>query len=524
MTQNDITSTQSPLETSKTVFDTRNDYFEPMDGSIDRSNVGSSNDRNNSIIVGNDDLISRIQSRKSRKHSDTNEQDIELQSVSSNETVRNQAQTTDDDGYNDSKEAMFANDDIDYPEGGLKAYLVVFGAFMGLTPCFGILNTTGAIETYISENQLKDIPSSTTSWIFSVFVFVNFTSCIFSGTYFDRNGARIPLIVGTLLCCGGLFASANCKTVWQFILAFGVLCGFGNGITLSPLVSVVPHYFNKRRGFFISIATTGGSVGGIIFPIMLRKLFDSVGFAWGMRVYGFVCLGCHAFGIAFARERLPHQKSDRTKLQNVLSYASAFDFRAFKEWRYIFVVLGCTFAEISVTTTNTYFTSYARSQGTSLSTAYLLTTLVNVGGIPGRWITGFYSDKIGRFNVMISTLIFTCAVQLIILIPFGHHEGALYAFSIIWGFSTGSIFPLLSVCCGQVSRTEDFGKRYSTMYFIVAFGTMASVPIGGAIIGDRSVTSFNYFMLFTALCALAGASFYAIGKFICVGFGLRKKF
>ncbi|CCH44853.1 Riboflavin transporter [Wickerhamomyces ciferrii] len=521
MTHNDFTPTQSPLETSKTVVDSQNDYFDPrnINDIITNPNVGSSS-RN---IINEDDDLNSQSGHKSKKHNDINEHDIELQSISSNDTVRNQSPNTQDD-KNDSKEAMFANDDIDYPEGGLQAYLVVFGVFMGLTPTFGILNTLGAIETYISENQLNDIPSSTTSWVFSVFLFVNFTSCIFSGTFFDRNGARIPLIVGTLLFCGGLFATANCKTVWQFILAFGVLCGFGNGTTLSPLVSVVPHYFNKRRGLFISIASTGGSAGGIIFPIMLRKLYDTVGFAWGMRIFGFVCLACHSIGIAFARERLPHQKSNKTTLQKILSYTYAFDINSFKEWKFVFVVLGCTFAEVSVTTTATYYTSYTRVQGTSLSTAYLLTTLVNVGGIPGRWITGYLSDKIGRFNVMIFTLTFTFTVVLVILLPFGHHQGALYAFSLIWGFATGSIFSLLSVCCGQVSKTEDFGKRYSTMYFIVAFGTMASIPIGGAIIGDRSVASFNHFMIFSALTALAAAIFYSIGKFVCVGFGLKTKF
>lgn len=504
-----ITTVQSPLDTSTTrVEDQSQDYFTHY------------STRNH--ISEEDDRISRIQSipatqrsKKSTGQDFANEQNIELESISSAGTIQ---------GDEDSKNAMFAQDTLEYPEGGFQAYLVVFGAFMGLIPCFGLLNSLGAIETYITENQLANVDSSVSAWIFSIFLFVNFTSCIFSGTFFDRNGARIPLLVGTILLCGGLFATAQCTKVWQFILAFGVVSGLGNGTTLSPLVSVVPHYFNKKRGFYSSLASTGGSIGGIVFPIMLRKLFQELGFAWTIRIFSFLILGCHSLAIVFARERLPHLKTNRTTTQKMASYLKAFDISSFKEWKFIFVVLGCTFAELSITTTSTYYTSYARAQNQSMSTAYLLTTIVNIGGIPGRWITGYLSDRVGRFNVVIITLLITGIVTLVILIPFGQHTGALYAFSATWGFFTGSIFSLLPVCCGQISKTEEFGKRYSTMYFVVAFGTLASIPIGGAIVGEKTHSEFNNFMVYSAVTAMAAAGFYTVARVICVGPGVSKRF
>ncbi|CAM9018971.1 unnamed protein product [Wickerhamomyces anomalus] len=505
-----LTTTQSPLDTSKTIVNDHEvrDYFQ-----IDQSYQ----------INEEDDRISRINTTRSTASKNiklddfNNEDQRDLESISSNETFRGD--------NNSGKDAMFANDSIDdFPEGGLKAYLAVLGCCFGLVPCFGILNSLGAIETYISENQLANVESSTVSWIFSIFLFVNFTSCIFSGTFFDRNGAKIPLIVGATLLCGGLFATANCSKVWQYVLAFGVLCGLGNGLTLSPLVSVVPHYFNRKRGFFSSIASTGGSIGGIVFPIMLRKLFDQVGYAWTIRIFSFVVMACHIVAIVFARERLPHVKTDRTTTQKLMSYTKAFDISSFKEWKFVFVVLGCTFAELSITTTSTFYTSYTRAQGASMSTAYLLTTVVNIAGIPGRWLTGYLADRVGRFNVIITILLFAGIITLIILIPFGQHEGALYAFSTVWGFSTGSVFSLLPVCCGQISKTEDFGKRYSTMYFVVAFGTLASIPIGGAIIDDRSPVHFNNFMIYSAITAIAAAGFYTVARILCVGSKFTKKF
>lgn len=60
----------------------------------------------------------------------------------------------------------YDSDDFEYPEGGKKAWTVVFGCFLGLIACFGLLNTTGIIETYLENHQLHNEKSSTIGWVF----------------------------------------------------------------------------------------------------------------------------------------------------------------------------------------------------------------------------------------------------------------------------------------------------------------------------------------------------------------------
>jgi hypothetical protein len=60
-------------------------------------------------------------------------------------------------------------DETPYPEGGLRAWLVVFGSFCGMTASFGFMNTIGVFQTYLSNNQLKEFNDSTIGWIFSVY-------------------------------------------------------------------------------------------------------------------------------------------------------------------------------------------------------------------------------------------------------------------------------------------------------------------------------------------------------------------
>jgi nitrate/nitrite transporter NarK len=58
-----------------------------------------------------------------------------------------------------------------------------------------------------------------------------------------------------------------------------------------------------KRGYATGIACTGGSVGGVIFPLMLEALFPK-GWAWATRIQGFVFLALLALATLLIRGRL----------------------------------------------------------------------------------------------------------------------------------------------------------------------------------------------------------------------------
>ena len=425
----------------------------------------------------------------------------------------------------DTDDSLILDNDREFPDGGLRAWSVVFGSFMGLIPVFGVINSLGAIESYISTHQLMNVSSSTVSWIFSIYLTISFVSCIFAGGYFDRNGSTHLMILGTLFYVGGIFGLADCKDIYQFILSFSVLSGTGTGILMTPLVSAVASWFLRRRATATSIATTGGSVGGIIFPIMLRKLYVEIGFKWAIRVLGFICLSCLVCSIALTREKSkPMVEPFKSKTELIKWYlSSSFKLSYFTEMKFVFTTLGASFAESSLTTAATYLSSYAIARGNSENVAYLMLTAYNASGILGRYVPGYIADKyLGRFNVMIITISMSALLCLVIWLPFGGSTGALWAFACTYGFFTGSILSLTPVCIGQISKTADFGKRYATAYFVEALFNIPMLPIGGAIIGDRSVTHYNHFIIYVALLMAAGAFCYAVSRYLCVGIRIKK--
>jgi hypothetical protein len=118
-----------------------------------------------------------------------------------------------------------------YPDRGLKAYSVVFGAWLTLFPASGLLNSTGILQAWLFEHQLQGYSESVVAWIFSTFAFLFFfgglgvgmldlnksnrvelTDSI--GPVFDKYGLRGLVPVGAGGLCVALVATSFCTCMY----------------------------------------------------------------------------------------------------------------------------------------------------------------------------------------------------------------------------------------------------------------------------------------------------------------------
>ena len=100
-------------------------------------------------------------------------------------------------------------DEDKYPEGGLRAWLVVLGAFSGMTASFGNLNSTGTFQAYVSTHQLAHESPGAIGWIFSLYAFLTFFCGVQIGPIFDAYGPRWLVFAGTVCLFGGMMGVAE---------------------------------------------------------------------------------------------------------------------------------------------------------------------------------------------------------------------------------------------------------------------------------------------------------------------------
>jgi MFS family permease len=109
--------------------------------------------------------------------------------------------------------------------------------------------------------------------------------CI-SGPLFDAGYLRSLVATGGVIYVFCFMMASIAKEYYQFLLAHGFGVGIGMGIMFSPSVSTLSHHFarSRYRTLAYGCQASGSAVAGIIFPIMLRFLFPTVGFGWAMRI------------------------------------------------------------------------------------------------------------------------------------------------------------------------------------------------------------------------------------------------
>lgn len=98
--------------------------------------------------------------------------------------------------------------EVSYPEGGLRAWLVVLGSFSGMAASFGLMNSIGTFQAYVSTNQLSSYSPSAVGWIFSLYVFLAFFCGVQIGPVFDAKGPRWIVAAGTVCLMGAMVGIA----------------------------------------------------------------------------------------------------------------------------------------------------------------------------------------------------------------------------------------------------------------------------------------------------------------------------
>jgi MFS family permease len=124
------------------------------------------------------------------------------------------------------------------------------------------------------------------------------------GPIFDAKGPRALSLVGALLILATYLLLSVCERYWHFFLCLGFLGSLSTYLLFTSALGTIQHWFLHRRGLATGLAISGGSFGGILFPLLLGALLPRIGFAWTMRVIALVMLPCVSISLALIHSRI----------------------------------------------------------------------------------------------------------------------------------------------------------------------------------------------------------------------------
>ncbi|KAM5386481.1 hypothetical protein ACJZ2D_000444 [Fusarium nematophilum] len=360
-----------------------------------------------------------------------------------------------DDSHSSDSENELDKKDI---ESGLGAWLCVLAAVLFLISSYGFMNSLGTIQSHLSLNQLSKYSLSEVGWINGLYLFLSLVFNFQIGTILDRHGPQVLSPIAAFFSTITFLLLAECKTYWQFMLCLGLFGSIGTGIGAVTAISVVGKLFLRRRGLAMGVAVMGTSLGAIIYPMMLRATFGSLGWAWSMRLVALVVACITTLGVLCF---LPFRRLTETQASVKKSEAGGFDLSAFKSPSFVFTSVGICMVEFVVYGIGGLLPTISTGTGFSTEDGYMLLSILGACSCLGRFSIGFVGDKVGPFNTMVSTMVVIIILMASIFIPFSTTSGTLlYTFTALWGYCSGAFYVLSPVCTGKTCEPKDYARYF----------------------------------------------------------------
>ena len=294
---------------------------------------------------------------------------------------------------------------------------------------------------------------------------------------------------------------------WQVLLAQGFCVGLGMGCLYLPSISILPSYFSTRLGLAIGLASSGSAVGGTIYPIVMQRLIEEIGFAWAVRVVGFIALVALSVPVALMRMRFKPATA-----------RALIDWSAFSDLPFMWFAIATSIGFMGVNAFQSYFSFYAAEQQiTSTVFAFNLVSIYNAMSAVGRIVPNAISDKIGQWNILAPASLLCSAVYFCTIAT--HAEGPMIGISLLGGFFLGILTALPPVCFTILTKDKSkIGTRIGTGFAIIAPGILTGGPGAGGILERSDPLDWQGLFIF------AGTALFVTGTMYSVLRGARSGF
>ncbi|XP_028675279.2 monocarboxylate transporter 6-like [Erpetoichthys calabaricus] len=192
------------------------------------------------------------------------------------------------------------------PDGGwgwvvVLATILILALTLAFPSCLGIFYTD-------LQNQFQ-ASNSETSWVPSIMTAVLHAGGPLCSILVEHYGCRFTVMLGGILSGIGMAASSFSQTIGQLYLTAGFITGFGFCLSFQPSITIMGHYFVRRRPLANALASTGTALGLSTLPVLAQYLLSHMGWRGSFLIFGGILLNCCVCG-AVMRPLLPRKRKE----------------------------------------------------------------------------------------------------------------------------------------------------------------------------------------------------------------------
>ena len=328
---------------------------------------------------------------------------------------------------------------------------------------------------------------SETANVFTLSIITFCLGGLTGGILIRKISASWILRISSVCLAAGFLLSAHITALWQIYLTYGILCGFGVGLTYNAVLSTVVRWFGDKAALCSGVLLMGFGSGGFLLSTSANALISANGWSiafTAIGIAGFAVLIISSFFIVPPKESASGSKANAAQSVG-LDLSPAQTLRSKTFWLLFLWGAAASSCGLFVIGQGSPLAQFAASSSTVdiaalASIGALATGTISVFNGLGRVIIGIVYPKIKRRTSML----IICGGYLLAL---GTVLFAVHTHTIAFIFVG---FAVIGLCYGSTPAfgvsivREFFGtKYYSVNMSLFNLHLIVSALLGSTLIG-----------------------------------------
>jgi len=297
---------------------------------------------------------------------------------------------------------------------------------------------------------------------------------VVTGRLSDRFGIVLPAAGGALAIGAGYVWSGLASNLWWFALAQGLI-GFGSSATFGPLMTDISHWFTRRRGIAVAIASCGNYLAGTIWPPIIQYFIATEGWRATQQGIGLLCVVTMLPLVLALRRRVP---AHATELAGETAVAARGSLGVSSNTLMTLLCVAGVACCVAMSMPQVHIVAYCGDLGYGPARGAEMLALMMGFGIVSRLIAGFIADRIGG----LTALLIGSALQGVALFLYLWFDGltSLYVISALFGLFQGGLVPMYAIIVREYFSPQEAGMRLG----VVLMATLFGMALGGWMSGE----------------------------------------
>ncbi len=283
-------------------------------------------------------------------------------------------------------------------------------------------------------------------------------------------GVRRIVLFGAVMVALGLFVSAL-SGLSQLYVGHGLLMGlFGTSCMLSPLITYVSLWFDRRRGAAVALISSGQSVAGALWPILFEAGISQLGWRQTMQLFGlFVLVSVTLLAIVFLHAPPQAASVQAGGRQNPEAGARVVGLSPNLAMVVLMIAVFCCCVPMNMPMQ--HIVAFCGDVGIASQRGAAMLSVLLGSAFLARQFWGWVADKVGGLQ----TLLWSSVAQAVALSGFllTQDEAALFAISSAFGLGLSGLLPAYVIAVREHYPAKEANWRVPTVLFAGFLGMAA---------------------------------------------------